>query len=69
MMASNDMDLAKIEQGVRLILEGVGEDRIARGCLKPQLAWPVCTKNALLVCIKTQPFILKRFSTNTTMKW
>ena len=42
MMASNDMDLAKIEQGVRLIL---------------------------VVCIKTQPFILKRFSTNTTMKW
>ena len=67
MMASNDMDLAKIEQGVRLILEGVGEDPNREGLLETPA--PVCTKNAFLVCIKTQPFILKRFSTNTTMKW
>lgn len=69
MMASNDMDLAKIEQGVRLILEGVGEDPNREGLLETPSRVAVCTKNALLVCIKTQPFILKRFSTNTTMKW
>ena len=34
MMASNDMDLAKIEQGVRLILEGVGEDPNREGLLE-----------------------------------
>lgn len=53
MMASNRYGLAKIEQGVRLILEGVGEDPNGEGLLETQLAWPVCTKNALLVCIKT----------------
>lgn len=34
MMSESKMDLAKIEQGVRLILEGVGEDPEREGLLK-----------------------------------
>lgn len=29
------MDMDKIEEGVKLILEGIGEDRSAKACRKP----------------------------------
>lgn len=63
------MDLEKIEQGVRLILEGVGEDPNREGLLKLPRALLACTRNVLQGSMRIPLNILKPPLMSIMKKW